>query len=308
MSTIAESITPDLGAGETASGQPRRRGFGHWAATVGWKHLIVWVCIFGAIFPMLYVLSAALNPAGTMVGSNQLFSTISLENFVKLFNTPSQPYAKWFVNTLEVGLTTAFFTVLMCALAAYAFSRMRFTGRRFGLMTLLLVQMFPQMLAFVAIFLLLSSIGQIFPAIGIGSKIGLIMVYLGGALGVNTWLMYGFFNTVPSSLDEAARVDGASHARIFFTIILPLVTPSLAVIGLLSFISTLNEFVIASVVLNDTSNFTLAVGLYQFVSQETNSNWPLFSAGAVLAAIPVLVLFFIAQRWIVSGLTAGSVK
>ena len=185
---------------------------------------------------------------------------------------------------------------------------MRFTGRRVGLLTLLLVQMFPQLLAVVAIFLLLNGISDIFPAIGLDTQIGLILVYLGGALGVNTYLMYGFFNTVPSSIDEAAKIDGAGHARIFFTIILRLVAPILAVVGLLSFIGSTSEFVIASVVLTDPSRQTLAVGLFQFVSDETSKNWSLFAAGAVMAAIPVMALFLFLQKYIVSGLTAGSVK
>jgi len=133
-------------------------------------------------------------------------------------------------------------------------------------------------------------------------------VYLGGALGVNTYLMYGFFNTVPSSIDEAAKLDGAGHARIFFTIILRLSAPILAVVGLLSFIGTASEFVVASVVLADPAKQTLAVGLFQFVSQETSANWPVFAAGAVLAALPVVVLFFLLQKYIVGGLTTGAVK
>lgn len=198
--------------------------------------------------------------------------------------------------------------MVLCALAAYAFSRMRFRGRRAGLLTLLLVQMFPQLLAVVAIFLLMSAISDVFPALGLNSQIGLIMVYLGGALGVNTFLMYGFFNTVPASIDEAAKIDGAGHARIFFTIILRLVAPVLAVIGLLSFIGTMNDFLIASVILVDPEKQTLAVGLYQFVSQETARNWSVFAAGAVLAAILPMALFLSLQRFIVGGLTAGSVK
>jgi arabinogalactan oligomer/maltooligosaccharide transport system permease protein len=238
-----------------------------------------------------------------------LFSRISLANYVTLFTTPEQPYARWYLNTLVIATATSIGTVFLGALAAYSFSRMRFTGRRLGLMSLLLVQMFPQMLAMVAIFLLLTFLGDIIPVLGIGSQIALIMVYLGGALGVNTYLMYGFFNTIPTSLDEAARVDGAGHARIFFTIILRLVAPILAVVGLLSFIGTVNDFIIASIVLGgDPGSTTLAVGLYAFVSQLFNSNWPVFTAGAVLAALPVMVLFLFLQKYIVGGLTAGAVK
>ena len=261
-----------------------------------------------AAFPILYIVSASLNPNGSLVGSNGLFSQIDLGNYVRLFSTPAQPFAAWFGNTLIIGLVTAAGTVLLGGLAAYAFSRLRFTGRRVGLITILLVQMFPQLLGVVAIFLLMKGIGDIFPVIGFNTHLGLILVYLGGALGVNTYLMYGFFNTVPASIDEAAKLDGAGHARIFFTIILRLSAPVLAVVGLLSFIATINEFVVASVLLTDPSKKTLAVGLYQFIAQETSANWPVFAAGAVLAALPVVVLFFVLQKYIVSGLTAGAVK
>ena len=286
----------------------RRRGFGHWFAATGWRHLVGVAVVIFAAFPLLYVLSSSLNPNGTLVGSNDLFATVDFSNYVSLFQRPQQPYAAWFANTLLIGGISALCTVFLGALAAYAFSRMRFTGRRVGLLTLLLVQMFPQLLAVVAIFLLLNGISDIFPAIGLDTQIGLILVYLGGALGVNTYLMYGFFNTVPSSIDEAAKIDGAGHARIFFTIILRLVAPILAVVGLLSFIGSTSEFVIASVVLTDPSRQTLAVGLFQFVSDETSKNWSLFAAGAVMAAIPVMALFLFLQKYIVSGLTAGSVK
>lgn len=212
------------------------------------------------------------------------------------------------MNTLFIGLTTAAASVFLGALAAYSFSRMRFTGRRVGLVSLLVVQIFPQLLAVVTIFILLTSLGDVFPVLGIDSQIALIMVYLGGALGVNTYLMYGFFNTVPVEIDEAAKIDGAGHARIFFTMILRLVAPILAVVGLLSFISSTSDFVIASVILVSPENQTLAVGLYSYVSEEFTSNWSVFAAGAVLAAIPVMALFLFLQKYIVGGLTAGAGK
>ena len=286
----------------------RRRPFGVWFKDKGWRHLVGCIVTVFAVFPLLYVLSAALNSTGTLVGSNALFSRIDFGNFTALFDMPSRPFARWFGNTMVVGGVTSAATVFLGAMAAYAFSRMRFKGRRVGLLSLLLLQMFPQLLAVVAIFLLLSGISEVIPALGLGSQLGLIMVYLGGALGVNTYLMYGFFNTVPQSLDEAAKIDGASHAQIFFGIIMRLVTPILAVVGLLTFIGISGEFVIASVVLTDPDSQTLAVGLYSFVAQQRSENWGVFAAGAVISAIPVMALFLFLQRYIVSGLTAGSVK
>ncbi|WP_026556885.1 sugar ABC transporter permease [Arthrobacter sp. 35W] len=287
--------------------QPRRP-FGVWFRDKGWRHLVGVVVSLFAVFPLLYVLSAALNSNGTLVGSNALFSQIDIGNFIKLFGDPARPFGRWFINTMIIGLVTSAATVFLGAMAAYAFSRMRFKGRRVGLLSLLLLQMFPQLLAVVAIFLLLSGISEVVPWLGLGSQLGLVMVYLGGALGVNTYLMYGFFNTIPQTLDEAAKIDGASHVQIFFGIILRLVTPILAVVGLLAFIGISSEFVIASVVLTDPDSQTLAVGLYSFVADTRSKNWGVFSAGAVLAAVPVMALFLFLQRYIVSGLVQGGVK
>ncbi|MFH5823480.1 sugar ABC transporter permease [Georgenia sp. AZ-5] len=276
-----------------------------WWRELGWRHVVGVVTIAYCVLPLLYVLSASLNPGGSLTGSNDLFRTVAGQNYADLADGD---FGSWAMNSLVVATATALGTVLMGAAAAYAFSRFRFAGREATLTGLLLVQMFPQMLAFVAIFLLLLSIGDVFPVLGLNNQLALIAVYLGGALGVNAFLMYGFFNTIPRELDEAAKIDGASHAQIFFTIILRLVAPILAVVGLLSFITAYGEFVIARVVLQTNDRFTLAVGLYQWASDERNAPWGLFAAGAVLAAVPIVVLFQFLQRYIVAGLTAGSVK
>lgn len=287
---------------------PRRRSVGAWFADTGWRHVVAIIVSAFALFPLLYVFSASLNPRGTLTGSNQLFSAFGIDSYVRILSDPQNPYAKWFLNTLIIAVVTGAVTVFIGALAAYAFSRMRFAGRRIGLVTIVVVQMFPQLLAVVAIFLLMSTLGDWFPAIGLNTHTGLILVYLGGALGVNTYLMYGFFNTLPMELDEAARIDGAGHARIFFTMILPLVAPILAVVALLSFIGTVNEYVIASVMLVDVDQQTLVVGLTKLVANPRYADWSAFSAGAVMAAIPVMILFLFLQRYIVGGLTAGATK
>lgn len=184
-----------------------------WWKEVGWKHILAVILMLYCIFPLLYVLSASLNPGGTISGSSELFRNVSLENYATLFGTN---FPRWMLQSFVVSTATAIGTVLMAASAAYAFSRYRFTGRRGGLTTLMLIQMFPQMLAFVAIFLLLLMLRDVYPVLGLNSALGLIAVYLGGALGGNTFLIYGFFNTIPKELDEAARIDGATHAQIFW--------------------------------------------------------------------------------------------
>jgi arabinogalactan oligomer/maltooligosaccharide transport system permease protein len=185
---------------------------------------------------------------------------------------------------------------------------MRFAGRRVGLLALLLIQMFPQFLAIVTIYLMFTTISDYWPAFGFNTRWGLVLLYLGGALGVNTWLMKGFLDTVPRELDESARMDGASHAQTYFQIIVPLVAPILAVTGLLVFIATINEFLMANVFLKDPESKTLAVGLYGLIAGERDNNFGIFCAGSLLTAIPTLVVFQILQRYIVSGLTAGAVK
>jgi len=292
----------------TSSTPRKRQSFGRWFTATGWRHLVGIAIVAFSVFPLLFVLSSSLNPHGTLTGSNTLFSQVGLDSYIRIITDPTNPYPLWYVNTLIIASLTALLTVFLGALAAYSFSRMRFSGRRFGLITIVVIQMFPQLLAVVAIFLLMSAISDWFPAIGLNTHPGLVLVYLGGALGVNTYLMYGYFNTIPTSIDEAAKIDGAGHARIFFTIILRLVAPVLAVVALLSFIFTVNEYVIASVILIDPEKQTLAVGLVKLVSNPRYADWSAFSAGAVLAALPVLALFLWLQKYIVGGLTAGSVK
>lgn len=280
-----------------------------WFKATGWRHLYGIALLTVAIFPVLFILSASLNPTGTVSDTNNLFNNISLDNYRDLFNDPQNPFLDWFINTQVLAVGTAVITVFLGAMAAYAFSRYRFRGRDAGLTGLLLVQMFPQLLAYIALFLLLAAIGQVFPVLGLGSRLGLMLVYLGGALGVNTWLLKGFFDTVPRDLDESAYIDGASHAQIFFRIMLPLVTPILVVVGLLSYVFTIGELVLARVLLgDDVEKQTLAVGLFGFISEQFSQNWGVFAAGAILGALPLVILFQFLQRYIVGGLLAGSVK
>ncbi|BAJ75897.1 ABC-type maltose transport systems, permease component [Microbacterium testaceum StLB037] len=276
-----------------------------WLAEVGWKYPVAALIAFYALFPLVYVLSASLNPRGSLASSNALFSAVDISNYAALAGTS---YWTWVGNTLFIGGVASVGAVLMGAAGAYAFSRFRFSGRRASLTGLLIVQMFPQALAFVAIFLMLLTIGEVVPALGINSKLALICVYLGGALGANTFLMYGFFNTIPIEIDESAKIDGATHAQIFWRLIMPLVTPILAVVALLAFIAAFGDYILARIILVSEDNWTLAVGMYQWVSNQLTSRWGLFAAGSVLASIPVLALFLSLQRYIVGGLTQGSVK
>ena len=305
-STTTEEETPS----EPPRGPSVGRGaaFSRWFRRVGWRHLVAWVALGFALFPVVWIVSASFNPAGSLNSQRLIPADPSLNNYETLFTDEDVPFVRWFWNTIYISGLAALFNTFLCALAAYAFSRLRFKGRRAGLLTVLLVQMFPQLLAVIAIFTIMRNLGQVFPAVGIGTQVGLILVYMGGALGINTWLMKGFFDTIPKSLDESAIIDGATHWQIFSRIVIPLSAPILAVVALLSFIFAINEFVLASVLLNDTEEFTLAVGLFRFIDGQFGQNWGAFAAGAVLASIPVIVLWQFLQKFVVSGLTSGAVK
>jgi len=280
---------------------------GRWWAEVGWRHVGGMVAVVFAVVPVLYVISAAFNPLGTVASTGVIPRQVSLVNFEALFTDPARPFPRWLLNTVLVCALVTGVQVFCSALAAFAFSRMRFRGRRGGLLSLLLIQMFPQFLAVIALFTIFTEIGEVIPALGLNTLLGYILVLMGGSLG-QVWLIKGFFDTIPRQLDEAAVMDGAGHATIFFRIILPLARPVLAVTGLLAFVGVIGEFLMASIFLTDTQVKTLAVGLYGIIESDRSNNLGVFAAGALMTALPVVLLFQYLQRYIVGGLSTGSVK
>jgi len=277
-----------------------------WFRAVGWRHLVAIVAIVFALIPILFVASAAFNPLGSLSSTTLIPKDFGLQNFENLLTTTAFPW--WFWNSILISGVSTFAALALSTFAAYAFSRYRFTGRRPGLMFLLIVQMFPAFLAVVVIYLMFVKVTDLYPMVGFNTPWSLILLYMGGALGVNTWLIKGFFDTVPIELDESAKVDGASHTTTFFSIILPLVTPILVVVGLLGFIGAINEYLMASVFLTQDESKTLAVGMFGLVAGERNANFGMFSAGTLLTAIPTVILFYSLQKYIAGGLTAGAVK
>jgi arabinogalactan oligomer/maltooligosaccharide transport system permease protein len=298
----------------------QRMGAGRWLRLVGWRHLIALVAVAFALFPILYIIALAFSGGETLVsacpiekqGVEALTCLIptdpDLDNFSGVYSDPAGAFPVWFRNTVIVATVVASMSLLIGAAAAFAFSRLRFKGRRPGLLALVLIQMFPQVLALTAIFLLLVDLGEVFPSLGLQTLGGLMIVYLGGSLGVSTYLMKGFFDTVPIEIDESARIDGASHVRIFFGMILRLSLPVLTVVFFTSFTGLFNELAIAQLVMSDLRDTTLAVGLQSYVSNPLRQNWGFFAAGSLMAAIPLMIVFLATQKNLVGGLTAGAVK
>ena len=283
-----------------------RRWRRRWVALA--RAIITLLAVTYALFPVLWMASASLDPRNSLAQQQLIPPNASWENYQALLQNPLQPFPIWLLNSIKISSITAVLAVFISALAAYAFSRFYFRGRRSLLLTILLIQVFPNFLAMVALFLLLQQIKNYIPSLGLNTHGGLIMVYLGGALGINTWLMKGFFDAIPRDLDESARIDGASDWQVFYHIILPLVRPILAVVGVLTFIGAYSDVLLASVLLRTKENFTLAVGLWQLVEGQYTQKWGIFAAGALIGAIPIVVIYLLLQDLIIGGLTRGAVK
>lgn len=289
----------------TIKGRKRK----YWIKKVLWRHIVGILVGSFSLFPLVWMISAAFDITG-QISTQQLFPVHrGLDNFVQLFSNKEKPFVIWSRNSLVIATTAAGMQVVIGALAAYSLSRHRFRGRRVTLTTILIVQMFPQLLAATTLFLIINTLGKTFALLGLGQQLPLILIFGGSALGVNTWMLKSFFDTLPAEIDEAAKIDGAGHFQIFRKIIVPLATPIFVVTFLLSFIGIINEYLITSVILGlDGRNMTIAVGLQQFIYGQYGKNWGPFTAGALLATIPVMTLFIILQKHLVSGLVSGSTK
>lgn len=273
-----------------------------------WKHALAISLVLFTAFPIYVVLVTSFDPTGGISSDSLLPVRFSLDNYTLLFTDPTVPYWSWIKNSLIIATATAITSVAIGAAGAFAFSRLRFKGRKTGLKALLLIQVFPSFLSLTAIYVMMEQVFLITPTFGLGSIWGLYLIYIGGSLGVNVWLLKGFLDTIPLELDESARLDGASVPQVFWLIFLPLAAPVLAVIGVLSFIGTFNEFVLASLFLQDVERRTVAVGLQQFVGGQFGETWGPFAAGSIIASIPLVILFLSMQRFIIGGLTAGATK
>ncbi|EXJ23382.1 Maltose/maltodextrin ABC transporter, permease protein MalG [Alkalibacterium sp. AK22] len=260
---------------------------------------IMFVIIF---YPLFWAFAISMNTTASLFGASLSPTTWSLDNYIWLFTNPRSNYLTWYGNTLFVSVIVSSVTTLLVSLTAYAFSRYRFKGRTYGLYAFLLLQMFPVLMAMVALFILLNTIGLL------DNLWGLILIYIGGGIPMNAFLVKGYFDTIPKSLDESAKMDGAGHFRIFFQILLPLAKPILSVVALFNFMAPFMDFILPRIVLRSPENFTLALGLFNFVNAQFSNNFSRFAAGAVLIAIPIATVYLILQKYLISGLASGATK
>jgi len=276
--------------------------------------IIAVILIFFAIFPVLWIVSASFDNSQSLATQELIPPNAGLNNYRDLlglnpdYEFGNLLYWKWLFNSVKIATITTFLSLGITTMAAYAFSRLRFAGRVTILKGILLIQVFPNLLALVAIYVLIFQAGQIIPALGLNTHAGLILVYLGGSMGINIWLMKGFLDTIPRAIDESGMVDGASNFQIFWNLLLPLLRPILVVIGILSFIGTYGDFILARILLNDVNKYTLMVGLQIFTAGQFDKKWGVFAAGALIGALPIMITYLFLQDQIAGGLTAGAVK
>jgi arabinogalactan oligomer/maltooligosaccharide transport system permease protein len=275
---------------------------------IGVRLLVAVILIVFSIFPVLWVVSASLNPTGTLATQTLIPKTPGFGNYRTLLTLDEFPFWRWFWNSIKVAGISSVLSLAITTIASYAFSRFRFRGRQTMLKAILLINVFPSLLALVATFLMISQAGDVIPLLGLDSHTSLILVYLGGAMGVNIWLMKGFLDTIPRDIDESAMVDGANDWQIFTKLILPLLRPILIVIVILNYITTYGEFVLARVLLRSNETYTLMVGLQIFTGAQFAQRWGVFAAGALMGALPIMIIYLALQDQIVGGLTQGAVK
>jgi arabinogalactan oligomer/maltooligosaccharide transport system permease protein len=266
------------------------------------SRIIIWIVILIMIIPVAMVVIASLTPGETFFVTSVIPKNVSFEHYQNVFDPNKTPIFTWMKNSAIVCLITSSLSVLLVTSMAYAFSRFHFFGRKYGLMAMLLIQMFPAQMAFVALFYLLNYVHLL------NSLTGLIVVFLGGGIPFNAWLFKGYIDGLPRDLEEAAYVDGATQFQAFWKVILPLTRPMMAVIFIFQVIGIYNDYILTNYLINSSDKYTVAVGLYSFLNNQFAQNWNDFAAGAIIATIPIVVLFLLAQRWLVSGLASGAVK
>lgn len=254
------------------------------------------------LYPLLFTLSSAFSLGDSLAGLTvyPFQQPMGLRQFERLFNETN--YAKWFMNTLKIATINSALSVVVTTVTAYVFSRFKFGAKKPLMMSLLILQMFPSFAGMIALYILVWRMGLL------DSHLGLILIYAAGNIPYNTWLIKGYLDTIPRSLDEAARVDGAGYFTSFWKIILPIAKPMVVFLAVTSFTGPWMDFILPRLLLKSDANKTLAVGLYELINGRENNNFTMFAAGAVLVAVPFIIIFAFNQKYLTQVLASGAVK
>ena len=263
--------------------------------------LFILIC-FVTLIPILYALSVSLNASNSLLSSDFSFipKSFTLDNYLAVFT--GEDILIWLKNSILLAGATVALSLLVAIPAAYCFSRRRFPGRRLILRWLVLLNSFPAILSMFAVYRLLRPLGLI------NHRLGLLIIYTGTMAVFSLWNMKGYFDTIPVDIEEAAQIDGAGPVQVVTKIVLPLARPSIIVTALMVLIYVWNEYIYATTFMTGEENYTLAAGLYALQATEMSGSWPVFAAAAITVSVPVLIIFFLCQKYMTSGLTAGGVK
>lgn len=252
------------------------------------------------VLPVIWIVLSAFKTGSSLFSSTILPQEYTLIHFKELFTETDFPI--WYLNTLKIATVNMLISVVITSITAYAFARFKFKGRKISLMAILVLQMFPAILAMTAIYIILMKFGLL------DTHLGLILIYAVGQIPYNTWLVKGFMGAIPKSLDEAARIDGASNITIFTKIIFPLSRPILVLVALTNFMGPWFDYIFPRLVIKTASKKTLAMGLFEWVRSQSTTHFTRFAAGAILVAVPIAILFVYLQKHLVHGLAQGATK
>jgi len=272
------------------------------------KSVIALALIIFAVIPFFWVISTSFNPASSLLGAHLIPSSFTINNYRNLLSNTSLFFGKWMINSLKVSSISVIFIVLLTCTSAYALSRFRFAGKKGVMMGIMILNIFPGILAMLAIFIMMQQIGNYFPVIGINTHSGLICVYVAGSMSINVLMVKSYIDSISKELDESALIEGATYWQVFWKIILPVIKPMVITVAILAFMSTYGDFIIANLLLKGNDKVTVMVGIYQFTQQRFDINWGIVTAGTVMAAIPVVILFFASQKYIIGGVMLGAIK
>ena len=267
-------------------------------ATFGVYALLIFMALL-VLTPIVWIIGASFNPMSSLLSATAFPENPTVLHYVKLIKETKFVY--WYANTLKIALINMAISVVLTSMTSYVFSRFRFKGKRAGLLSILILQMFPSFMGMMATYNILWQLNLL------DTHFGLILTYAAGQVPYNTWLVKGYLANIPRSLDEAAKLDGASNLRIFTQIVLPLMKPILIFVALSQFITPWMDFIFPRMILSSPEKKTLAIGLYDMINANTN-NFTTFAAGAILVAVPITILYVCLQKYLIQGVTAGANK
>ncbi|MDB5052671.1 MAG: sugar transporter permease [Bacilli bacterium] len=266
------------------------------------SYIFLAIAAICSLYPALWVIFASVRPGKSLYSKSFFPSKITFEHYKELFTSKSFDFGHWYWNTLQIATVSMILGTTLVLLCGYALSRFRFRGRKTYLSVILVLGIFPGFMSMIALFILLKQLNLL------DTPFALIFVYAFGAPLIGTFIVKGFFDTIPRSLDEAARIDGASNMKVFTRIIFPLSKPMLTYVALTQFVGPWIDYIFASFILRSRDKWTVAVGLYSQVSSNQDQNFTLFAAASVLIAVPITLLFMYLQRFLVNGITSGASK